>query len=305
MFCLPVSEVIVISLLIYAACGDSVMKHEKTLIVTWLFLAALIVASPVKAAEEKNPLLLQAAGKLSDPDPMIRREALIELGDLKDAGAVPYLLGALGDSDPYVRGNAAYSLGRLKSAAAVAPLIEILEKDLHPQPRKQAALALARLKDPKAVPAVIGCLKDAELQVRMACAEAVGVFKVPEGVAPLITAASGGEPALEKAVVTALGRIGDPAAFDYVSGALERAPDTETRSEAVRALGGLKRPEAVSALKKRLKSDEEELRVEAALALARLGDDSGKKVSRKAASSANPGVRRKAEEALRRIRKPE
>ena len=253
------------------------------------------------AAEKQNDRLQQAAQKLADADPMIRREALNEMGGLKDQKAVAYLLKALADGDHYVRGNAAYNLGRLKSSAAVEPLMNLLKNDVHPYARGQAALALARIKDAKAVPAIIAGLKDAELQVRVKCAEAAGVLKAEEGVDALIAASDGGDTAIETAVVTALGRIGSPRAFERVRNILEKTQNRELQLEAVKALGKLQRPEGAAVLKKYLRSDDDNVKVEAAVALAKLGDKSGEKICRKLISGDNPAVKRRAEEALRRI----
>jgi len=78
---------------------------------------------------------------LKDENPIVRRNATMVLGEIKDASAVKPLIFSLKDKDLTVRWNAAKALGKIKDANAVEPLIDAL-KDECPIVRKNAAIAL-------------------------------------------------------------------------------------------------------------------------------------------------------------------
>jgi Vesicle coat complex, various subunits len=46
----------------------------------------------------------------------LRKDAAAALGEIADAGALPYLEKALGDPDPEVRKNARWAIGRIEAA---------------------------------------------------------------------------------------------------------------------------------------------------------------------------------------------
>ena len=71
--------------------------------------------------------------------------------DLEKNKDVPGLLTALVyQEDPIVRQDAASALGRIADARAVEPLIDTL-KDSHDRVRQNAAVALGTIADPRAV----------------------------------------------------------------------------------------------------------------------------------------------------------
>ncbi len=78
----------------------------------------------------------------SDPDPVVRREALLALGRDTTEVHVPDLIGILQtDPDENVRSGAAYALGRIGGLQAQDALQRTVETDL-PGPRAQASAAL-------------------------------------------------------------------------------------------------------------------------------------------------------------------
>lgn len=64
--------------------------------------------------------------RLKDPDPGVRWNAVIDLGQTGDPRAVPHLLPLLKDEDVFVRNNTALTLGELDAKSAVGELIETL-----------------------------------------------------------------------------------------------------------------------------------------------------------------------------------
>lgn len=145
------------------------------------------VPALVEAFSDKDPQVrasvVQALGRLggepaastlrralaSDGDPRVRWLAAARLGELGDKGAVAVLIKALEDKDPEVRTSSIDSLGRLGNASAVRPIIRRLRTDDYPTARRTAVGALALLKGPGAVPALIAALSDSDI-----------AFKIPD-----------------------------------------------------------------------------------------------------------------------------
>jgi len=86
----------------------------------------------------------------------------------------PELIVVLQDQrkDPEVRKNAAKALGKIKDPRAVEPLIATL-KDKDSDVRWHAARALEKIQDPRAVEPLIATLKDKDSEVRWHAAEAL------------------------------------------------------------------------------------------------------------------------------------
>ncbi len=114
------------------------------------------VASTVGVAQEEVARLIEQLGSEDRAKAGQAIEALVKMGK----PAVDPLIQALKHANPTVRSNAATALGRIKDRRALEPLIGVLEKDPHPSVRLVAALALADLGDKGAIPA----LKKASLE---------------------------------------------------------------------------------------------------------------------------------------------
>lgn len=81
-------------------------------------IAALI---QVQDARRWDPAFLQRA--LSDADTVVRAQAALAVGRLRDPRGIPLLLPLLDDPDATVRPSVAFALGLLRDTAAVDPLI--------------------------------------------------------------------------------------------------------------------------------------------------------------------------------------
>jgi HEAT repeat protein len=115
-------------------------------------------ALQVLAASEVDTLspLLEL---LKDPDPDLRMQAALALGDQRDARAVEGLIATLNDEDTNVRYHAIEALGKLKAAEAVDALVGIAEsRDFF---LSFASLeALAKIGDARIAPRVAPFLED-------------------------------------------------------------------------------------------------------------------------------------------------
>lgn len=89
------------------------------------------------------------------------------------------------------------------------PLAELL-RDANPDVRIQAALALGEQSEPAATAALLHALDDADVNVRFHAIEALGRQRAPEAVGPLATVAESRDFFLAFAAVEALVRIADP-----------------------------------------------------------------------------------------------
>lgn len=129
---------------------------------------------------------IRALGKIKDErvlDPLMQQlhhdefkddatEALVELG----SPSVERLVAALRDKDEMVRKQAIIALGRIKDAAAIDPLIEML-KDPDWFSRLTAAAALEKIGDERGRQAIKPLMKDPDLVVRMRIERILAAWK--------------------------------------------------------------------------------------------------------------------------------
>ena len=157
----------------------------------------------------------------NDEDSVVRNSAARAIGKIGDREhldqIVEALIEALNDSDYYVRVNACWGLGKIKDSRAIPHLIEMVDPDqrvytmgdeiLETTTEEQASTklkeegmkfsdviveaikSLGKIKDPKALPALIESLKDeSDGTVRCAAALAMGQIKDKSAVPYLISA---------------------------------------------------------------------------------------------------------------------
>jgi HEAT repeat protein len=175
------------------------------------FLSSALKLLAVTNVDVTGPLV----ELLKDPDPDLRIQASLALGDQSDAGAVAPLIEALKDSNPNVRFQAIESLGRLRATAAVDELLAIVEsRDFF---LGFAALdALAAIGDPRVAPRLVPLLDAADL--RTAVADALAAIGDITAVSALV-AALNGTPGAAVSIAGALAAIHDRADREYRDGA--------------------------------------------------------------------------------------
>jgi hypothetical protein len=106
----------------------------------------LAAAAHAAGALRQRPLTPRLLALMDHEDAVVRREAVLALGALETAAAVPRLIRSVsGDADPQVRAAAALALGDLGSAAAVPALITASEADKDPKVKFVAAESLRKL----------------------------------------------------------------------------------------------------------------------------------------------------------------
>lgn len=214
--------------------------------------------------------------ELRDADPAVRRAAVDALAALDEVGGDSPLTAALGDDDWQIRRLAVAGLvhrpgadlarslvaalrdghrdfNLLSSAIklltvtgidAAAALVALLA-DADADVRIQAALALGSQRHPEAVEALLQALGDPDVNVRFHAIEALGKIGAPVAVEPLAATLAARDFFLSFAAIDALVRIGDPAAAAHVRPLLD---DPVLAAAAAEALGQLGDEDAVPAL---------------------------------------------------------
>ncbi len=174
---------------------------------------------------------------LNDPDWVVRREAVITLGEMADERCVEPLARALRDGDWQVREVAIEAMGQVGS-----PAVDMLLKLLRDwEVRKYAILALGRIRDERVLDPLMLQLRNDE-------------FK-DDAIHALVEL---GEPSVEKLI-----------------GAL-RDKDENVRKSAVLALGRIKSSDAITPLIDMLGDKDWFTRLTAAAALESIGDERGR-----------------------------
>jgi HEAT repeat protein/lysophospholipase L1-like esterase len=255
-----------------------------------------------------DALLATVHTAVEDPSADRRRDGAWAIGrrGSVDRTAVAALNSALADREERVRAEAIAAAERLR-LRELAPELAHLLADPRQAVRWRAASALASFGPPRAedVPLLASHLSDADSHVAQFAAWVVG--EAGDGARPAIPALCAALRASDLAVRTvaaqSLGRIGAGDAMVVTAlGAAVADESWPARWHAVRALGHLGTP-AVAPLVDALKSRDETVRLEAALALGRLG--SGAAAAESALDAArrdeNPQVRAAVSKALHHI----
>lgn len=223
-----------------------------------------------------------------------RVQAAMRLGKIASARAIPALAEAANAEDEKVQAAALRALGDIGSVLAL-PIVKKLERLQKPSMRVSLLYANERMKMAGStinnMMRVLGSdLQRAETQYSLAevfqkLAQKGGRPAAPQ-MAPYLTDE---DPAARRAVVKALGELGDPQAiFGLAHLAHGRSEDEALRVAAIKALGDIGDKEALNDLLNLLDDDQEAIRAAAVKALGLLRSQRARSILVKAALSARP-----------------
>jgi HEAT repeat protein/beta-lactamase regulating signal transducer with metallopeptidase domain len=179
----------------------------------------------------------------------------------------------LRDAEPAARAAAARTLSQPEDTAAVAALERLLRGDANDDVRLAAAEALGRMEAKRSVPVLEAALGDQSAAVRRTVAWALGQIEDKSSVPALARALSDQDGAVRETAVWALGQIEGAEAVPALAERLGRDSRVEVRRRAAWALGQIQDKSAAGPLGTALRGDRDaEVRRTAAWALGQIED---------------------------------
>lgn len=242
---------------------------------------------------EAQDLLTHFLTALHDSSVFVRQSAARALGALGNRRALPQLVEATEDDQYWVREAAVEALGKLSDSRTTKRLVSLLRGrrfapriGTYPGPlvhfiartepastvRREAARALGRIGDPRALEPLIDSLRDGheDGQVVATAARALGELGHTEATPALVRALKDARLGVRVAAASALVSVGDSRAVPSLSETL-RAADPGLRAIAARALGNIGGSPAVASLRDALDDGDGNVRKAAVEALGRTG----------------------------------
>jgi HEAT repeat protein len=231
------------------------------------------------AAQSLTELKDPASGRVlrswvEHPEPFVRSAVLRALRELRFADAFDPALQALVDATPGVRLEAVAVLGWLKDARALAPLAAVATADGDTEVRRAAvgSLGFAPVTHDVAIAALLHALHDAVWQVREEAATTLGKLRAQVAREPLVAALDDDYWQVRLRAVRALGQLGSSiSSGDLNAASAVAALLTHTisnlRKEAALALGELRDPGTVPALRDALDDRDPDVRKAVRIAL--------------------------------------
>lgn len=193
----------------------------------------------------------------------VRRAALDGLGRLRHPDAVPVLINALSDGVYDVGAAAGRALVQI-GAEAVEPLIQVVTARGGVS-RLHAVKILGEIKDERAIPYLIECLKDGDTFLGSIEEEARGALLNYDEIAmePLLNALINGDPLLRSEIIEIAKCYHDERFYEQISGLLDD-PDTGVKTKAIQAMALRDGPEVPAMLIHAMSDEQEEVRKVAA-----------------------------------------
>ncbi|MFF7709011.1 HEAT repeat domain-containing protein [Pseudomonas sp. NPDC007930] len=249
-----------------------------------------------------NPDIAALLPRLAATDPGVRRIALIELADLGEPEALPWLTAALaGDSDPSVRLEAAARLEAWEEPAVVQALCEALA-DRERAVGEAAAQSLAQLKSSEAGALLLPWAHHSEAFVRVSALRALRELRLPASAEVALAALADPAAAIRREAVGILGWLHHTPAVPALAQRLAEDEDDQVRRAAAGALGFAAQPAVVQALQGALGDPAWAVREEAATTLGKVGDASAGAALVQALADGYWQVRLRAARALGRLK---
>ena len=213
------------------------------------------------------PLLV---GMLRDPEIEVQNKAVDVVVKANHPETIKYLVDVLKDENEYARRAAVEVLNVVGTSKSVKYLLEVIA-DSDWWVRTRAADALGKIGGPRVVDAVLALIKDENQDIRRAAIEILNQTKDERAVAQLIEATRDPDWWVSERAVDALAEIGSskalPRFIDMLQGEAKSLPTV------IRAIGKIGDQKSLESLLPMLARPENEIKVEAIAALAKLADE--------------------------------
>jgi HEAT repeat protein/tRNA A-37 threonylcarbamoyl transferase component Bud32 len=207
---------------------------------------------------------------LRDPEIEVQNKAVDVVVRANHPETVKYLVEVLKDENEYARRAAVEVLNVVGTSKSVKFLLEVIA-DSDWWVRTRAADALGKIGGPRVVDAVLALIKDENQDIRRAAIEILNQTKDERAVAQLIEATRDADWWVSERAVDALAEIGStkalPRFIDMLQGEAKSLPTV------IRAIGKIGDQKSLEALLPMLSRPENEIKVEAIAALAKLADE--------------------------------
>ena len=165
--------------------------------------------------------------------------AITAMGALGDTRAVELLQKVVHDQNQGVRQAALKAMVVLVDEEKVLEMMRGFLKDKMGYVRKEAAIILGEMRDPKSVGSLVASLRDDVDEVRLSVVEALGKIGDTRAVIPLLSQYKDMDYQVRTALAIALGNLGDKRAIDTLLKMLGDDPYHDVREAAADALGKL------------------------------------------------------------------
>ena len=186
------------------------------------------------------------------------------------------LLVFLKHTSPLVRASAVYALSEIREGRAIDALLALLD-DAEPHEYVAIIQALSKFGDIRAFDALLVAFQNHDNPVlQMYAAVGLGRIRSAKALVPLYSALNGKEGTVQSAAIEAIGMIGGKDALNLLLTAFgDESRETYVREEAALTLAHFSDPLVTQVLRDALQHPLAEIRIIAAVALARQGDDTG------------------------------
>jgi eukaryotic-like serine/threonine-protein kinase len=209
-------------------------------------------------------------GMLRDPEIEVQNKAVDVVVKANHPETIKYLVDVLKDENEYARRAAVEVLNVVGTSKSVKYLLEVIA-DSDWWVRTRAADALGKIGGPRVVDAVLALIKDENQDIRRAAIEILNQTKDERAVAQLIEATRDPDWWVSERAVDALAEIGSskalPRFIDMLQGEAKSLPTV------IRAIGRIGDQKSLESLLPLLARPENEIKVEAIAALAKLADE--------------------------------
>jgi eukaryotic-like serine/threonine-protein kinase len=207
---------------------------------------------------------------LRDPEIEVQNKAVDVVVKANHPDTVKYLVDVLKDENEYARRAAVEVLNVVGTSKSVKYLLEVIA-DSDWWVRTRAADALGKIGGPRVVDAVLALIKDENQDIRRAAIEILNQTKDERAVAQLIEATKDRDWWVSERAVDALAEIGSTKALPRFMKCCSR--EAQILPTVVRAIGKIGDQKSIEHLLPMLQRPENEIKVEAIAALAKLADE--------------------------------